>query len=86
MLFSIELLIGCDVMAKRKTLGVYLVGDELTRFEAIVEELGVNTHSLMKWAILDFVNRYEAGEAKPKLASQPVLIYPDIEDAPTDES
>jgi len=66
-------------MAKRKTYGVNLSAAEIERFEAVVAELGVNTHSLMKWAVLDFLIRYEAGEVKPKLESQPVLIFPDDE-------
>ena len=66
-------------MAKSKTLGVSIAKEDMARFDAIVEELGVSTHSLMKWAVLDFINRYEAGEVKPKLESQPVLIFPDDE-------
>jgi len=65
------------VAKKAKSLGVYLSREDVERLDAICEELGVTTHALMQWAMLDFLNRYETGEAKPKLASQPVLIPPD---------
>lgn len=62
-------------MAKKsKSLGVYLSREDVERLDAICEEFGVTNHALMQYAILDFLNRYDAGEAKPKIASQPVLI------------
>ena len=66
-------------MAKRKTYGVNLSAAEIERFEAVVAELGVNTHSLMKWAVLDFLTRFEAGEVMPKMETQHVLVFPDAE-------
>jgi len=59
---------------KSKSLGVYLSREDVKRLDAICDELGVTNHALMQYAILDFLNRYEAGEAKPKIATQPVLI------------
>jgi len=59
--------------------GVYLSTKDRTRAEAIADELGVTLHALLQYAILDFVQRYEAGEVKPKLETQMVLIPPDGE-------
>jgi predicted transcriptional regulator len=72
-------------MAKRKTLGVYLNENETARLEAIVDELGVSAHSLMKWAMLDFIARFEAGDVRPTVEEQKqmVIVFPDDE---TDES
>ena len=65
-------------MAKKaKSLGVYLSREDVERLDAVCEELGVTNHALMQWAMMDFLNRYEAGEAKPHVASQPVLIPPE---------
>ena len=68
-------------MGKRKTLGVYLNENELARLEAIIEELGVSAHSLMKYAMLDFLNRFESGEVRPTVEEQKqmVLVWPDDE-------
>jgi len=55
-------------------ISVYLSVEDKTRLEAIIKELGVTRHALMQYAILDFIGRYEAGEAKPKMETQPVLI------------
>jgi CRISPR/Cas system-associated exonuclease Cas4 (RecB family) len=65
-----------DIMAKKppQARGVYLSRKDKARVEAIANELGVTVHEIMKYAIMDFVGRYEAGEAKPKITTQPVLI------------
>lgn len=54
--------------------GVYLSAKDKTRVEAVADELGVTVHEIMKYAIMDFIGRYEAGEAKPNIVSQPVLM------------
>ena len=63
-------------MAKNKpgATGVYLSVKDKARVEAIAEEYGVTVHALMQWAIMDFVGRFEAGEAKPRMETQMVLI------------
>jgi len=55
-------------------ISVYVSPGDKIRVEAVANELGVSRHALMQYAVLDFVARYEAGEAKPKIATQPVLI------------
>ena len=54
--------------------GVYLSRKDKARVEAVAEELDVTVHALMQWAIMDFIARYEAGEAKPRMQEQMVLI------------
>jgi len=54
--------------------GVYLSRKDKARVEVVAEELNVTVHALMQYAVMDFIGRYEAGEAKPHIASQPVLI------------
>jgi len=54
--------------------GVYLSAQDKKRLESIADEMGVSVHALMQYAIIDFIGRYEAGEAKPKITTQPVLI------------
>ena len=68
-------------MAKKQPYpqGVYLSWKDKARLEAIADELGVNNHAVMQYAILDFLKRYEAGEVKPKLITQPVLVFPEDE-------
>jgi len=61
--------------------GIYFSRKDKTRVEAIAEELGVSPHAFMKYAVMDYVARYEAGDAKPKITMQPVLISPDAEKA-----
>lgn len=64
-------------MAKKaKSLGVYLNREDVGRLDSICEELGVTTHALMQWAMLDFLSRYEAGEVHPPMETQVVLIPP----------
>lgn len=67
-------------------ISVYLSDEDKKRLEAIMEELGVARHALMQYAVLDFIGRYEAGEAKPKMESQPVLIPYEPGNDETDES
>jgi len=62
-----------------RSLGVYLKNEDLKRLDAICDELGVNTHALMQWAMLEFLKRYEAGEVKPRMETQMVLIPPEVE-------
>jgi len=59
--------------------GVYFSRKDKARLEAIAADMGVTVHALMKYAIMDFIVRYEAGEAKPKIDYQPVLIPPEME-------
>jgi len=64
------------IMAKKapSASGVYLSRKDKARVEAAADDLGVTVHALMQYAIMDFVGRYEAGEVKPRLETQPVLI------------
>ena len=66
-------------MAKKppQARGVYLSRKDKARINAIAEELGVTVHSLMQWAVLDFMKRYDAGEVKPRMETQMVLIPPE---------
>jgi len=54
--------------------GIYFNRKDKARIETIAKELGVAPHALMKYAVMDYVTRYERGEAKPKMAMKPVLI------------
>jgi hypothetical protein len=70
-------------MAKKPTrpTGIYLSRTDKARIDAIADELGVYSHSLMQWAVLDFLKRYEDGEVKPSVEAQMVLIRPDEADS-----
>jgi hypothetical protein len=72
----------CIFMAKQRfPIGVYLSRSNKARIDAIADELGVARHSLMQWAVLDFIKRYDAGEVKPRVEAQMVLIPPDDVDS-----
>jgi hypothetical protein len=45
-----------------RTISVGLTADELAEVEAIAAELGQARHAVLKYAVLDFVRRYKAGE------------------------
>jgi len=45
-----------------KSIGVGLRESEWVKFETVADELGTNRHSLAKYALRDFLRRYEAGE------------------------
>jgi len=68
-------------MAKKQpsATGVYLSWKDKARVEAVAADMGVTVHALMKYGIMDFVGRYEKGEAKPKMDYQPVLIPPETD-------
>jgi predicted transcriptional regulator len=69
-------------MAKQRfPIGVYLSRSHKARIDAIADELGVARHSLMQWAVLDFIKRYDAGEVKPPVEAQMVLIPPEDVDS-----
>jgi len=58
-------------------ISVYLSDTDRKRIDAIAEELNVSRHSLMQWAVLDLMNRYETKDWKPPMEAQMVLIPPD---------
>jgi len=62
-------------------ISVYLSDTDRKRIDAIAEELNVSRHSLMQWAVLDLIKRYETEEWKPPMEAQMVLIPPDAENA-----
>jgi len=45
-----------------KPVSVGLTAEELTRLMAIAAELGQPRHAVLKYAVIDFIKRYEAGE------------------------
>lgn len=50
---------------KQKPVSIGLSVEEVTRLEEIAKELGQSRHAVMKYAVVDFVRRYDAGE-RPK--------------------
>jgi len=50
---------------KPNPVSVGLDQEDLTSLEEIAEELGQSRHAVMRFAIRDFIRRYEAGE-RPK--------------------
>jgi len=51
---------------------VGLTGEQLAEVEAIAEELDQTRHAVLKYAVLDFVRRYNAGE-RPEYKTKKVL-------------
>ena len=51
---------------------VGLTGDQLADVEAIAEELDQARHAILKYAVLEFVRRYKAGE-RPEYETVKVL-------------
>ena len=45
-----------------RTISVGLTAEQLADVEAIADELGQARHAVLKYAVLDFVRRYKAGE------------------------
>lgn len=45
-----------------KPVTVGLTGEQLTRLAAIATELGQPRHAVLKYAVISFIKRYEAGE------------------------
>ena len=58
-------------------ISVYLSETDRKRIDAIADELNVSRHSLMQWAVLDLINRYENKDWKPPMEIQMVLIPPE---------
>lgn len=48
--------------SKQNPVSIGLSAEEVTRLEEIAEELGQTRHAVMKYAVIDFVRRYDAGE------------------------
>ena len=63
-------------MAKHPV-SVYLSDNDKKRIDAIAKELNVSRHSLMQWAVLDLISRYETQGWRPPMEAQMVLIPPD---------
>lgn len=51
---------------------VGLTADQAGEIDKIAEELGQSRHAVMKYAVLDFVRRYKAGE-RPEYKTVKVL-------------
>lgn len=47
---------------KYMPVSVGLSPEQLTRLMAIAHELGQPRHAILKYAVIDFIKRYEAGE------------------------
>ena len=56
-----------------RTISVGLTSDELAEVERIADELVQALHEELKYAVLDFVKRYNAGE-KPETETQTVTV------------
>jgi hypothetical protein len=55
-----------------RTITVGLTADQLADVEAIADELGQARHAILKYAVIDFVRRYKAGE-RPEFETVKVL-------------
>ena len=55
-----------------RTISVGLTADELAEVEAIADELGKARHAILKYAVLEFVRRYKAGE-RPEYETVKIL-------------
>lgn len=51
-----------------KTISVGLTGEELTEVMRIAQELGQPRHAVLKYAITDFIRRYNEGE-RPEMVT-----------------
>ena len=51
---------------------VGLTGEQLAEVEAIADELGQARHAILKYAIVEFIRRYKAGE-RPEYKTVKVL-------------
>jgi hypothetical protein len=61
---------------KNKPLSVYLSSKDRARMEAAAAALGVPRHSLLQYAVLDFLARYERGDVQPETQAKNTLKAP----------
>jgi len=55
-----------------RSIGVGLTPEEQVKIEAIAAELGQNRHAVLKYAVLDFIKRWDAGE-RPETKTVTIL-------------
>lgn len=62
---------------KNNVWGVYLNKDNLTRIDKIKDTVGISRGRLLRYAVLDFVRRYEAGEIQ--IETEKRVKMPDLD-------
>lgn len=62
---TVDNILNIGKKEKTNPVSVGLEQSDLDRLQRIAEELGQTRHAVMKYAIIDFIRRFEAGE-RPK--------------------
>jgi len=57
-----------------KSIGIALMNDQIERIDEISEKIGYNRSELVRFAIDEFIKRYESGEIRTATETQTVTV------------